>query len=205
MSSQEKKRLPKSNATPVKSLIKNYGLMWRRDSVFWGRGRDRGKLNGRRSGKEIDFRDQIGVYVLYDESRLPIYVGQAGQGNARLFTRLRAHRRDALAHRWHYFSWFGLLPVNKSGKLSGWDAPQKRISGTIKSTLNEIEGVLIAATEPAFNKQGARFRGISRYRQVIHPSADYSPPTEIRDLLDKISKKVEQLEGTIATYKKRRT
>jgi hypothetical protein len=179
--------------------------MWRRDSVFWGRGRDRGALNGRRSGKIIDFRDQIGVYVLYDESRLPVYVGQAGQGNARLFRRLRAHRSDALAHRWHYFSWFGLLSINKSGRLSGWDAPQKRVSGTIKSTLNEIEGVLIAATEPAFNKQGARFRGISRYRQVPHAQADYSPPTQIRDLLEEIKKKVEMLEAKMEKLGRRRS
>jgi hypothetical protein len=79
--------------------------MWRRDHVFWGRGRNRGSLEGRRSRRKIDFRDQIGVYVLYDEARKAIYVGQAGQGHARLFNRLRAHQRDNLAHRWHYFSW----------------------------------------------------------------------------------------------------
>jgi hypothetical protein len=86
-----------------------------------------------------------------------------------------------------------LLAVNKSGRLSGWDAPSKRVSGTIRSTLNEIEGVLIAATEPAFNKQGARFRGIARYRQVSHDAADYSPPTQLRDLLKSISKKIDRL------------
>jgi hypothetical protein len=167
--------------------------MWRRDSVFWGRGANRGVLHGRRSGKIIDFRGQIGVYVLYDEGRRPIYIGQAGQGNARLFNRLRSHRRDSLADRWHYFSWFGLLAVNKNGRLSGRDAPSKRVSGTIKSTLNEIEGVLIAATEPAFNKQGAKFRGIARYRQQPHEGADHIAPTELRDLLTDISKQVSRL------------
>jgi hypothetical protein len=181
-------------AKSIKTLIKNYGIMWRRDSVFWGRGRNRGVLEGRRSGKIIDFREQIGVYVLYDEGRRPIYIGQAGQGNARLFRRLRSHRRDSLAHRWHYFSWFGLLTVNKSGRLSGWDAPSKRVSGTIQSALNEIEGVLIAATEPPFNKQGARFRGIARYRQQLHEEAEYLPPTELRELLTKISRQVSRLD-----------
>ena len=47
----------------------------------------------------IDFSNQIGVYVLYDRVCRPIYVGQAGQGSARLFNRLRTHRRDGLAHR----------------------------------------------------------------------------------------------------------
>ena len=194
----------RASSTKIRSLIKNYGLMWRRDSVFWGRGRDKGVLNGRRSGKIVNFRDQIGVYVLYDESRLPVYVGQAGQGNARLFIRLRSHKSDSLAHRWHYFSWFGLLSINKSGRLSGWDAPNKRVSGTIKSTLNEIEGVLIAATEPAFNKQGARFRGIARYRQVAHPNADFTPPTQLRDLLEEIREIVDNLTLRIAKIEKRK-
>ena len=67
------------------------------------------------------------------------------------------------------------------------------MSGTIQSTLNEIEGVLIAATEPAFNKQGARFQGAARYRQVTHEAADYSPPTQLRDLVEDLSRKVDRL------------
>jgi hypothetical protein len=177
----------------IKTVIKNYGLMWHRDRVFWGRARHKGLLQGRRSHRIIDFRDQIGVYVLYDESRHPIYVGQAGQGNARLFKRLRTHRRDSLAPRWHYFSWFGLLSVNKTGRLSGHDDKSKRVSGTIQSTLNEIEGVLIAATEPAFNKQGARFRGIARYRQVPHPDADDVSLKELDDRIKKLWSKVDML------------
>jgi hypothetical protein len=120
-------------------------------------------------------------------------VPQAGQGNARLFSRLRSHRNDGLAHRWHYFSWFGLLSINKTGQLSGHDAPEKRVSGTLRSTLNEIEGVLIAATEPAFNKQGARFKGISRYRQVIHEEADFTSLAQLRRGLQEIDRKIETL------------
>jgi len=177
--------------------MKNYGLMWRRDSVFWGAGSNKGLLEGRRSGRIINFRDQIGVYVLYDEGRRPIYVGQAGQGNARLFKRLRTHQRDNLAHRWNYFSWFGLLSVNKSGKLSGHDDKSKRVTGTIKSTLNEVEGVLIAAMEPAFNKQGARFRGIHRYRQTRHEDAEHVSPKQLRQLLERLVRKVDALRERI--------
>lgn len=168
--------------------------MWRRDSVFWGLGSRKGVLQGRRSHRVIDFRKQIGVYVLYDEGRRPVYVGQAGQGNARLFSRLRSHRRDSLAPRWQYFSWFGLLRVNKSGRLSGWDDKSKRVSGTIGSTLNEIEGVLIAATEPPFNKQGAKFQGIPRYRQVLHVEAEHVSLTQLRDILEGIDRKIEKLQ-----------
>lgn len=193
------KRPRKQRATKVEAVIKNYGIMWRRDHIFWGRGNQRGCLEGRRSARIIDFREQIGVYVLYDESRRPIYVGQAGQGNARLFVRLRSHTRDHLAHRWHYVSWFGLLPVNRSGQLSGRDDPAKKVRGTLRSTLNEIEGVLIAATEPTFNKQGARFRGIARYRQVKHVRADAVTALQIYDLVhevrDEMLKKLEKITG----------
>ena len=127
-----------------RSVIKNYGLMWNQDAVVWGRGGRRGALEGQRKGQIIDFREQIGVYILYDEGRHPIYVGQAGQGNARLFNRLRSHKGGHLADRWRYFSWFGLLTVNKNKQLSGWDDKGKRVTGTIGSTLDEIEGVLTA-------------------------------------------------------------
>jgi hypothetical protein len=183
----------KAKRQSVKTVIKNYGLMWRRDFVFWGRPKSKGVLQGRSSGRIIDFHDQIGVYVLYDEGRRPIYVGQAGQGDTGLFRRLRSHRRDNLAHRWHYFSWFGLLAVNKGGGLSGWNAPSKRVSGTIRSTLNEIEGVLIAATEPAFNKQGAKFLGITRYRQVPHKEADQVTTAQFRELMSDLSRKIDRL------------
>jgi hypothetical protein len=177
----------------IKTVIKNYGLMWRRDGVFWGRGGSKGLLAGQRKRRIIDFRNQIGVYVLYDEVRSPVYVGQAGQGNARLFSRLRSHQRDYLGHRWQYFSWFGLLSVNKSGRLSGHDDKWKHVTGTIRSTLNEIEGVLIAATEPRFNKQGAQFRGIARYRQIPRDDDENVSSKELRELLNKIVRKLDAL------------
>lgn len=165
--------------------------MWRRDHIFWGRGSNPGCLEGRRSNRKVDFREQIGVYVLYDESRRPVYVGQAGQGNARLLKRLSSHTRDSLAHRWHYVSWFGLLPVNPgSGRLSRFDKPEKRVKGTLKSTLNEIEGVLIAATEPPFNKQGARFRDTEQYRQIKHDDAEHVSPRQLRDLVQRFQKEM---------------
>jgi hypothetical protein len=179
----------------TKTVIKNYGLMWRRDGVFWGKGGggNKGSLQGQNKRRVIDFRKQIGVYVLYDETRSPVYVGQAGQGNARLFNRLRNHQRDYLGNRWHYFSWFGLLSVNKNGRLSGHDNQWKHVTGTIRSTLNEIEGVLIAATEPRFNKQGAQFRGIARYRQIPRDDDENVSSKELRDLLDKVIRKVDTL------------
>jgi len=103
--------------------IENFGRFWRKEKVFWGRGKNKGHLKGRmkrRKSVVVDFRDQIGIYVLFDADRKPLYVGQAGIGNARLFQRLKAHRSDHLGDRWHYFSWFGLRRHNANNKkLSG--------------------------------------------------------------------------------------
>ena len=99
-------------------LIQNYGLFWRRDNVFWGRQNNKGKLEGYpakakpRSGKNgnvVNFRDQQGIYCLYDELFRLVYVGQAGANDKqRLFGRLKTHTTDQLAARWERFSWFGL-------------------------------------------------------------------------------------------------
>src|SRR5712692_8366035 len=102
-------------------IIQSYGLFWLSDNVFWGRGRQGGELLGvparAVSSKPIDFREQIGIYVLYSGHQM-IYVGQTGSKNQRLFTRLKLHQRDALARRWDHFSWFGLRRVLEKGKLS---------------------------------------------------------------------------------------
>jgi hypothetical protein len=92
-------------------LIKNYGLFWAEKNVFWGVGNNAGTLLGvpakNLTAKKIDFREQSGVYVLYADYQM-VYVGQAGAGNQKLFTRLKQHTRDALAGRWNQFSWFGI-------------------------------------------------------------------------------------------------
>jgi hypothetical protein len=89
--------MARRNQTSIRTAIRSYGLIWHRDGVLWGRSGTKGRLAGRRSRRIVDFRLQVGVYVLYDETRRPIYVGQAGQGRARLFNRLRSHTRDNLA------------------------------------------------------------------------------------------------------------
>jgi hypothetical protein len=84
-------------------LIHNFGLFWRRNDVFWGRPKVRGHLKGvpakEPSALPADFRDQAGVYVLYDDNFRLVYIGQAGAGNQYLFSRLKHHKKDALADR----------------------------------------------------------------------------------------------------------
>lgn len=139
-------------------LIQNYGLFWRRSRIFWGRPRVRGHLKGvpakETTATPVDFRDQAGVYVLYDDNFRLVYVGQAGAGNQYLFSRLKQHTKDSLADRWTRFSWFGIRWVKESGKLAAGAAQSSIQSGQI---LNHIEAILISSAEPPHNRQGGRF------------------------------------------------
>jgi hypothetical protein len=123
-------------------IIKNMGLYWRPEDVFWGRQGnpqrllgyaklDQGKFvnpdvedtvenesepNKRRirnmDWMTVNFRKQIGVYALYQDFKI-VYVGQAGDSpTTSMFARLRAHKGDHLAGRWNMFSWFGLKEIN---------------------------------------------------------------------------------------------
>ena len=55
-------------------LISNYGLFWQRKYVHFGYGGNKGTLFGKMSKKKflVNFREQIGTYVLYDKDFIPI-------------------------------------------------------------------------------------------------------------------------------------
>ncbi len=153
-------------------LIKNYGLYWRAEDVFWGKpgeGND-GTLDGRpaknRRGKVTNFREQAGVYVLFDRLR-PVYVGETGVGTQRLFRRLRSHYRGDLKGRWDTFSWFGIYPVNPKNRNL---RPNVRIHPKISDILYHIEAILIASIEPPLNLQRGKFGKAERYIQARHES-----------------------------------
>lgn len=149
-------------------LIQNYGLFWRRSDVFWGKPGTTGHLKGIKAdnakSKAVDFRGQQGIYILYDDNFKILYIGQAGANDHQdLFTRLRQHRRDALADRWTKFSWYGIRWVTKKGSLS---APADGAHSTKGDVLNHIEAILISAAEPSLNRQGGRWgENVEQYRQ----------------------------------------
>lgn len=148
-------------------LIHNYGLFWRRSDIFWGRAKVSGHLRGypaRGAFRTVDFRNQQGVYCLYDDNFHLVYVGQAGANdNQRMFDRLKQHRTDALADRWQRFSWFGIRWVTKGDKLA---AEADGAHTTAGKVLNHIEAILISASEPPHNRQGGRFGGeVMQYLQ----------------------------------------
>lgn len=47
--------------------IKNYGILWKREYIFLGSQGVAGNLLGwRRKQREANFKEQAGVYILYD-------------------------------------------------------------------------------------------------------------------------------------------
>jgi hypothetical protein len=149
-------------------LIQNYGLFWQRDRVKWGRGKSKGTLEGTLTGAKragsVDFREQRGIYVLYDQTFKIVYVGQAGRGNQSLFGRLKQHKVDHLAERWARFSWFGTRYVTDEWVL----ADDAAIKTDRLGVLNHIEAILIATTEPPLNLQRGRFGSdVEQYLQHV--------------------------------------
>jgi hypothetical protein len=165
-------------------LIHNYGLFWRRENIFWGRPRVPGHLKGfpaRKSYAEVDFREQRGVYVLYDDNFRPVYVGQAGANDNRyLFDRLKDHTRDALADRWTKFSWFGIRWVTKADALANGAEGTHTTAGAV---LDHIEAILISTIEPAHNRQAGRFGDeVDQYLQVRDEELGPDHETMIRQI-----------------------
>jgi hypothetical protein len=146
-------------------LIKNYGLFWDRERVHWGWNNNPGSIQGflhQDKKTNIEFRDQQGIYALYDAAFNLIYVGQAGSGKLKLLKRLKQHRTDHLSQRWKYFSWFGLCQVLKSGKLSKPD-DGAQLSSSV--ALNQLEAIAIAISEPRLNLQRGRWDKCEQYYQ----------------------------------------
>lgn len=148
-------------------IIKNYGFLWDRNHIYRGAGNNAGHLKGSASGLAVaDFREQIGVYVLYDSSQRIVYVGQAGNGNATLFTRLKNHMDGQMWNRWQYFTWIGFRDVNADGNLSAQQSVYSGVSGfKYSDALNEVEGILIEVIEPKLNKQSGRLKSAREYYQ----------------------------------------
>jgi hypothetical protein len=111
----------------------------------------------------VDFRHQAGIYVLYDESRVPLWIGQA----VGLYGRLQQHRNDHLWNRLTYFTWFGFRRVNANGTLALSNLLNWRVRGTAATARDEIEAVLIQVLEPRLNRQGSRWGETAEYLQYV--------------------------------------
>ena len=161
-------------------IINSFGIYWNRNLVHWKSTPD--LLGVQQIGAtEVNFRDQIGVYLLHD-SRETIYVGQAIEQP--LGQRLKNHMTDRLSGRWDRFSWFGFHRVSDSGKLLS-DSKYDNLS--VQDLGNILEAILIESIEPRQNRrQGNLFSGIE-YLQQESPEIKKKKKEElIRELTDKL-------------------
>jgi hypothetical protein len=135
-------------------VINAFGIYWNKDGVEWKQTTP--DLFGvqSKSAHGVNFKDQIGVYLLHDV-RETIYVGQAI--DQPIVKRLKFHTKDRLANRWDRFSWFGFYPVNEDGTLNN----NVNLEGlTIKNMGDLLEAILIESIEPRQNmKKGNSFVG----------------------------------------------
>lgn len=180
------------------TIIKTYGLFWRRDHVNWNKTDDKGELLGfsrnRKSTERINFNGQIGLYILYHDFKI-VYVGQVGKGDKRtLYSRLKDYTRNLKSHRWNQFSWFGIKWVNKIGGLSGGG----NISATKEVLLSTIEAILIDGCEPSLNKQGGQWKNAIQYFQ-----RELAGDPSLEEKLDSLIVNQQKLEKIILKMEKR--
>lgn len=161
-------------------IINAFGIYWNKELVHW---RTTPDLPGIQliGATEINFKDQIGVYLLHD-GRETIYVGQAIEQT--LGQRLKNHTTDRLASRWDRFSWFGFYPVKENGKLNT-EIKFKDLS--IKSLGDILEAILIESIEPRQNrKQGNLFYGLEYLQQEAPEIKKKLKEQIIRELTEKL-------------------
>lgn len=149
-------------AAETGGIIKAFGMFWRRERIDWA---TKPLLLGQQQegADPVNFAEQYGVYLLHD-GREVVYVGRMTE--KRLATRLSEHTRDRLNGRWDRFSWFGLLPVTREGKLGNADLS----SISLEDVIVTLEALLVEGLEPRQNrKRGDAFRAVE-YLQAADPA-----------------------------------
>lgn len=91
------------------ALISSYGLRWESSETVWPH--LWGERRSSRRTEQADFRNQMGLYVLYADRELQ-YVGIAD----RLGERIADHRSDWLKDSWNRYSWFGSKVLREGDK-----------------------------------------------------------------------------------------
>lgn len=162
--------------------VSSYGLFWRRSEIDWWPGtgqKGRFKLLGRIGSKRgtikiADFRTQQGIYVLFDEYG-PSYVGLARRERG-LGQRLKEHTCDQLENGWDRFCWFGFKPLVESSQLPGFyglGAPEDNVEDDTKTTIGDLEALLIQLMGTKLNVQKMKFSNASRWEQIGADDNEY--------------------------------
>lgn len=146
---------PEENASGV---VQAFGMYWRHADVDW---KSTPRLLGQEQvgSDEVDFSEQVGVYILHDRDRV-VYVGRTT--DRPIGKRLFEHTKGRLNGRWDRFSWFGLRGVDANGSLK--DVMLKGNDSEV--LIATLETVLIEALEPPQNrKRGDQINSVE-YLQV---------------------------------------
>lgn len=137
-------------------------MFWKRDDVIWS---SAPKILGRQSvgATQVNFCDQIGVYLLHDRERV-IYVGRASDS---LVARLKFHTTDRLGGRWDRFSWFGLRGVKSDATLA-----DPTVGWTHTVVIETLEALLIESLEPPLNRRRGDGFSAVEYLQLVDPEIE---------------------------------
>ena len=177
---KETQAVKKKRETDNNRIINAFGIYWNRTFVHWKSATP--DLFGiqQMGAKEVNFKDQRGIYLLHD-NRETIYVGQAIEQP--LGKRLKDHTTDRLAGRWDRFSWFGFYPVKDDGKLN-LEVQFKDFTLQILGDI--LEAILIECLEPRQNrKQGNSFVGLEFLQQEA-PEIKQKQRKQVIDELTKL-------------------
>ena len=167
------------------TLVNCFGMYWERSYIDWNVTNPKLLGTEREGADPINFADQIGVYILYDQYR-PIYVGRTSA--SRLNKRLREHTRiSRFRGRWDRFSWFGVCPVSDKGKLM-----EPTVPDGFELVVAALEGLLIEAMEPVQNRRQGDGSG-TEYIQVEDPNLKKKKQ---KTVIEEIVKKFSDQEST---------
>jgi hypothetical protein len=128
---------------------------------------------------EVNFAEQIGVYLLHDRDRT-IYVGRATDT---IYARLQAHTTGRLGGRWDRFSWFGLRGVDQDGKLL-----DSALSWSNRIVVETMEALLIESIEPPLNRRRGDNISTAEYLQAVDPELE---KVKLMQSIERISKRTE--------------
>lgn len=133
---------PDKIKSPDESIITSIGIFWSREAVDWNSNKKIVGFQGENNADEVDFTDQIGLYILYDR-REPIYIGKSQNSIGK---RLLDHTKDRFAGRWDRFSWFGFRKVSDNGSLEISDNESSEVK---KNSIIDIMESLTDLTAPS--------------------------------------------------------
>ena len=161
--------------------ITSYGLFWRENEIDWSPGRGTrnsfrllGRVGSNRGSiKVANFREQQGIYILYDNYG-PYYVGLTRKQG--LGKRLKDHLSDRHKGLWDRFSWFGFNPLGPTGKDGVHSLLElaAEVSERSHTTIGDLEALLIQAIGPKSNSASMKFQDAEEWIQIeYHDCAKY--------------------------------